>query len=189
MVKFGFIVEGNTERILFKSEACLRYMKNLKIDFIHEIINAKGNGNLLPNHISEFTQILIDKGATKIFNISDLDKDECITKTKERIKPAKIHQCIINKKMIEAWFLADIVAMRNYLGSENYTCNNPEDMDNPFEEIKKQRINFKNKGVNDKKILARNLLSSGLSFKKMTSNIKCSSAQNFHQKLIQYSTI
>ncbi len=188
MVKYGFIVEGNTEKILFRSEAFLNYMKSLNIDFIPEIIDAKGSGNLLPHHISEFTQILIDKGAITIFIISDLDTDECITKTKERIKPTEIHQCIINKKMIEAWFLADIEAMRNYLGSTDFICNNPEDIENPFEEIKKQRLTFKNKGVNDKKILARNILSSGLSFERITSNLQCSSAIYFHNKLIQHST-
>jgi hypothetical protein len=188
MVKLGFIVEGNTEKILFRSEAFSNYMKSLGIDFIPEIIDAKGNGNLLPQHITEFTEILKDKGATKIFIIADLETAECVTKTKERISPGEIHQCIISKKAIESWFLADTLAMRNYLGSNDYACENPEEIENPFEEIKKQRLTFKNKGVNDKKILARTILGSGFSFENIISNQACSSARYFHQKLIQYST-
>lgn len=163
-------------------------MKSLKIDFIPEIIDAKGNGKLLPHYISEFTDILKDKGATKVFIISDLETNPCVTKTKERIKPGEIHQCVISKKTIESWFLADTAAMRNYLGSSDYVCENPEEIEDPFEEIKKQRLLFKNKGVSDKKILVRTILGSGFSFENVVANSNCSSAQYFHQKLIQHST-
>lgn len=181
-------MEGNTEKILFRSEAFSNYMKSLKIDFIPEIIDAKGNGKLLPQYISEFTEILIDKGATKIFIISDLETDPCVTKTKERIIPEKIHQCVISRKTIESWFLADTSAMRNYLGSADYLCENPEEVENPFKEIKKQRLHFKKQGVNDKKILVRAILASGFSFENAISNPACTSAQYFHNKLIQHST-
>ena len=187
MVKLGFIVEGHSEKILFRSDAFSNYMKSLNIDFIPEIIDAKGNGNLLPHHISEFTEILKDRGATNIFIITDLDNDECVTKTKERIDSPD-HQCIISRKTIEAWMLADTEAMRNFLGSEDYICTDPESFDNPFEEIKKQRKYYRNKGLNDKKMLARNILGCGLSFEKIAANPACSSAQYFHKKLIQLST-
>lgn len=188
MVKLGFIVEGNTEKILFGSETFSNYMKSLKIDFVPEIIDAKGNGKLLPQYISEFTQILQDKGATKIFIIADLETDPCVTKTKERIMPEEIHQCIISRKTIESWLLADTAAIRNYLGSADYICENPEEIENPFEEIKRQRLFFKNKGVTDKKILVRTILGSGFSFENVISNPHCTSAQYFHKKLIHYST-
>lgn len=188
MVKFGFIVEGDTEKILFGSPNFSAYMKSLNIDFVPEIINAKGIGKLLPHYISEFTQILENKGATKIFIIADLETDSCVTKTKARITPADIHQCIISKKAIESWYLADVEAMQNFLSTTEYTCHDPENIDNPFEEIKNQRKHYRNKGVSDKKMLARNILGCGLSFEKITKNPVCTSAQYFHQKLIQHST-
>ncbi len=181
-------MEGATERILFSSPTFAAYMKSLNIEFVEDIIDSKGNGNLLPKHISEFTEILRDKGATKIFIIADLETDPCVTKTKGRITPGDIHQCIISRKAIESWFLADTAAMRNYLGSTDYACEKPEEIENPFEEIKRQRLFFKNKGVNDKKILARTILGSGFSFQNIISNPNCTSAQYFHNKLIHYST-
>lgn len=187
MVTIGFIVEGDTEKILFSSTAFQNYLTSINVNYIPQIINAEGNGNLLPHNIREFTQTLIDKGAEKIFIITDLDSDECVTKTKERINPYNIHQCIISKKAIESWFLADTETIRKYLNSDDYICEMPETIENPFEEIKNQRMTRINKGVSDKKILVKTLLNLGLSFESITSNPNCNSAKYFHNKLIQYS--
>ncbi len=94
----GFIVEGSSEKIFFDSPNFKKYLSSININYIPEIINAEGNGNLLPHNIEELTKILINKGATKIFIVTDLDTDKCVTKTKDRIKPHEIHQCIISKK-------------------------------------------------------------------------------------------
>jgi predicted ATP-dependent endonuclease of OLD family len=187
MVKIGFIVEGDTEKILFSSSAFQNYLNSININYIPQIINAEGNGNLLPHNISEYTQTLIDKGAEKIFIITDLDSDECVTKTKKRIKPNDIHQCIISRKTIESWFLADTQTIRKYLNSADYICETPETLENPFQEIKNQRMAHINKGVSDKKILVKTLLNLGLSFESIISNPNCNSAKYFHNKLIQYS--
>lgn len=187
MVTIGFIVEGDTEKILFSSDAFKDYLTSININYIPEIINAGGNGNLLPHNITEFTQILVNKGAEKIFIITDLDTDECVTKTKQRINPTDIHQCIISKKAIESWFLADTDTIRKYLNSNNYVCETPETIENPFEEIKNQRMLNINKGVSDKKILVRTLLNLGLSFNTIISNPNCTTAGYFHNKLLQYS--
>ncbi len=187
MVTVGFIVEGDTEKILFSSTAFQNYLTSININYVPEIINAKGYNNLLPHRIEEFTTILIDKGATKIFIITDLDFDECVINTKKRIKASEIHQLIVCKKTIEAWFLADTKTIRKYLNSDKYICEALETIENPFEEIKIQRMSHINKGVSDKKILVKTLLNLGLSFESITSNINCPSAKYFHNKLIQYS--
>ena len=187
MVTIGFIVEGDTEKILFSSTAFQNYLASVNVNYIPEIINAKGYNNLLPHRLKEFTTILTNKGANKIFIITDLDTDECVTKTKERIKADEIHQCIISKKTIESWLLADTETIRKYFNSDNYICETPETIINPFEEIKNQRMTHINKGVSDKKILVKTLLNLGLSFKNITSNPNCNSAKYFHNKLIQYS--
>lgn len=187
MVTIGFIEEGDTEKILFSSVAFQNYLASINVNYVPEIINAKGYNNLLPHRIEEFTTILINKGANKVFIITDLDTDECVTKTKERIKADEIHQCIISKKTIESWFLADTETIRKYLNSDNYICENIETIENPFEEIKNQRIAHLNKGISDKKILVKTLLNLGLSFENITSNPNCESAKYFHTKLIQLS--
>jgi len=187
MVTIGFIVEGDTEKILFSSPAFQNYLTSINIKYIPEIINAGGNGNLLPHNISELSQILVNKGAQKIFVITDLDNDACVTQTKERIKPADIHQCIISKKTIESWFLADTQTIRKYLNSADFTCLDPENINNPFDEIKTQRMLLQNRGVSDKKILVKNLLNLGLSFENIIANPNCTTANYFHNKLIAYS--
>ena len=77
--------------------------------------------------------------------------------------------------------------MRKYFNSDDYICESPELIDNPFDEIKNQRLQHVNKGVSDKKILVKTLLNLGLSFNKITSNPNCKSAQYFNSKLIQHS--
>ena len=66
MVKLGFIAEGATEKIVLESEDFKSFLTELKLDFIPEVIDAEGNGNLLPHNIEKHSQILFDKGATKI---------------------------------------------------------------------------------------------------------------------------
>lgn len=188
MVKIGFIVEGFSEKIFFDSPKFRKYLSDLNIDYISEIINADGNGNLLPHNIEEFTKILINKGATKIFIITDLDSDQCVTKTKDRIKPNEIHQCVISKKAVESWFLADTETIRKYYKTINFECLNPEDLENPFKEIDSQKKIFLNRGIGSSKIkLTNSLVNLGLSFENILKHPNCESAKYFHSKLIQYS--
>lgn len=83
MVKLGFIVEGGTEKILLQSDGFQEYLRKLELDFIEDVIDVDGLGNLLPKFLEPITDILMDKGATHIFILTDLDEDKCITKTKE----------------------------------------------------------------------------------------------------------
>ena len=101
MVKLGFIVEGETEKILLESEIFKDLLSKFKLDYVSEIVDAGGNGNLLPKNIEKLSAILIDKGASKIIVLTDLDKDKCVTETKNRISPLENHICVISKKEIE----------------------------------------------------------------------------------------
>ena len=188
MVKIGFIVEGFSEKIFFDSPNFKKYLSGLNINYIPEIINAEGNGNLLPHNIEELTKVLISKGAIKIFIVTDLDTDKCVTKTKDRIKPIEIHQCVISKKAIESWFLADTETMRKYFKTIDFECQNPEDIENPFTEIDKQKQLFLNRGIGSSKVkLTTALVNLGLSFENILKHPNCTSAHYFHNKLIQYS--
>lgn len=184
MVKLGFIVEGDTEKILLESEIFKQLLADYKLDYIPEIVNAEGNGNLLPHNIEKFSEILITKGATKIIVLTDLDKDKCVTETKNRISPLENHICVISKKEVEAWFIADTEALSNFLKSNNFNIINPEIIEEPFEEIKKLRISLNNgRGIGDKKILARFMIKSNFSFERAASNPNCTSAKYFIDKL------
>ncbi len=180
MVKLGFIVEGDTEKILLESEGFKKLLTSYNLDFIPDILNAGGNGNLLPNNIIQFTQILVSKGANKIIILTDLDKDKYVTETKNRISPLVDQICIVSKKQIEARFLADTLALSNFLKSNNFSFTEPELFDEPFEEIKNIRMKLNNgRGIGDKKILANYMVKNNFSFERAASHPNCSSANYF----------
>jgi hypothetical protein len=177
MVKIGFICEGDTEAIFLSSQ----YFKNLliskNIELIDKPINVKGNGNLLPHNIENYTKILLEKGAEKIFILADLENDGCVTKTKERIKPnTDIHILIISKKMIESWLLSDFETLKKVLKitkKSKFIYNiNTETLDNPKKEIKsllkKYRPNLK--GINEKMIIQL-FLENNFSLERASQNI------------------
>ncbi len=181
-------MEGPSDKIFFESEQFRNYLKELTINFIPEVINANGNGNLLPKNINEFTESLIAKGATHIFIITDLDADKCVTLTKERIKPLAIHKCIVVKKDIEAWFLADSKTMSLFLGKQNFVCENPESIINPFNEIHRLKMEYQSKGIGTHKIrLANMLVNLGLSFQNILKHNNATSVNYFNSKLKEIS--
>ncbi|PBQ33583.1 hypothetical protein CNR22_17980 [Sphingobacteriaceae bacterium] len=183
MVKFGFIVEGETEKVLLESHAFHQLISELGAEFIPEIINADGNGNLLPRNIEKHSQILKDKGATHILILTDLDKDLCVTETKNRIQPAQNHYCVVSKKVIESWFLSDIDALRTFVKSNIDGYLDPETIDNPFEEIRRVRFQRIGIGFNNKRKLAYSMLENGFPFKRAAAHPNCSSAKYFIDKL------
>lgn len=188
MVKLGFIVEGDTEKILLESKAFKNFLNELQINYVPEVINAKTQSMLLPNKREEFTEILRDKGATKIVILTDQDKDSCISQTKARICPDENQICIIAKKEIESWFLADNLAMAQFLGLTTFSYLNPELPESPIKEIKELRLQYQNKGVSDKKIFAKLILNkNNFSLRRAAAHPNCSSAKYFIDKLIQLS--
>jgi len=191
MVKFGFIVEGETEKILLESEDFRGFLSNkLNITFVPEVINVVGNNNLLPYKRKEFTEILINKGANQIVILTDQDADKCITETKNRIAPDEAQVCIIAKKQIESWFLADTLALKNFIGANIMLYDLPESVDNPFLEIRKIKIEKTGRGfVDNKRFLAKSMLNSGFSFERAAAHANCTSAKYFIDKLKQLSQI
>ena len=130
MVKIGFICEGETERLIIESASFNTFLKKLNLILIRAI-DAEGNGNLLPKNIEKFIAILEDMEVEKIFILTDLDTDTCITFTKQRIAARTGDIIIIAVKAIEAWFLADNSTL-SALFKTKFECNNPENEDNPY---------------------------------------------------------
>jgi hypothetical protein len=184
VVKLGFIVEGATEKIILEKSDFFLYLDSLSIEYVPEVTNVGGNGNLLPRNIGAFTSTLESKGANKIFILTDLDKEQCITITKNRIAPSDQHIVTISVKQIEAWFLSDTNAMCNLLNDPAFVCDNPEEIDNPFEEIKSIRLSKIGKGVPTKIILANTMVHKNkFSIIKAAEHANCSSAKYFLNKI------
>ena len=185
MVKVGFIVEGATEKIILERSDFFQYLRGLGLDYIPDVIDAEGNGNLLPKNINQYSQILKSKGSTVIFILTDLDSDLCITSTKNRIQPLPDHIVVISIKQIESWFLSDTDAMRSYLKDSTYTHIDPESVSIPYEEIKRIRIMKNNMGPGGKTILANAMVRHNFSITKAANHPKCSSAKYFLNKLVE----
>jgi hypothetical protein len=184
MVKLGFIVEGATEKIILQHSDFFSYLDSLGIKYIDNVIDAKGNGNLLPHNIEAFNLTLKADGATHIIILTDLDKDECITKTKARIGSLPDQIIIVSVKVVESWFLSDTSAIRNYLGDASFSYDQPESIENPFEEIKAFRKAIAGKGFTDKRVLANSMVRKyGFSIQNAAKHPNCTSAKYFLNKI------
>lgn len=185
MVKIGFIVEGATEKKILESPAFRQYLTSLNLSYIPEVIDAKGNGKLLPEYLPGHIQMLKDKGANKIIILTDLDADVCITATKGRIGAPADCIVIVSVKMIESWFIADTITMRHLLGDPGYTCVNPETIVDPYEEIRQTMLRRTGRGMGGKSklFMAARFIKSGFTAVKASNHPNCTSAKYFVSKL------
>jgi hypothetical protein len=183
MVKLGFIVEGGTEKRIIESTAFREYLISLNLGFVEAVIDAEGNGNLLPMYLLHYIQILKDQGANKIIILTDLDLDACITVTKNRINAPNECLMIVAVKTIEAWFLSDRDTLQKIINNNGYVCPNPETIDDPFKEIRQLATNT-GRGLGTSKIrIADKFIKEGFSIVNAADHANCLSAQYFINKL------
>jgi hypothetical protein len=184
VVKLGFIVEGQSEKIILERSDFFPMLKALGIDFVPNVINANGNGNLLPKHRESYSRILQDQGATLIIILTDLDEDKCITLTKQRIKPDPVERVFVSVKAIEAWYLADTEAMRSLLVDPSFEAQDMESISLPYEYLRQLAVSKTGRGLPDKAILARRIINSHrFSLPRAAQHPDCHSARYFIQKL------
>ena len=189
MVTLGFIAEGATEKIILEKTDFFAHLQASGINYIPQVVDAMGNGNLLPHNILPLTRALQDKGATHIFILTDLNEEQCITNTRARIAPLDGYSVIVSKKAIESWFLADTTAMRTLLQDPTFIYPNPEDSINPFEEINTlHRNQHDGRGVGNKLRLANRMFKCGFSILNAAKHPHCDSAQYFLGKIAEVAT-
>jgi hypothetical protein len=183
VVKLGFIVEGDSEKIILESQSFKKVLKEHKIDFIAEVINATGTGNLLPENREDYVQILKNKGVTNIIILVDQENAPCITSVKERILPDEGQMVIVSVKTLEAWFLADSISLAKFLKINSVLCEYPETFLPAIDEIIRLNLLHNDRGASDKKLLAKRMLKSGFSIVNAAQHPGCSSAKYFLQKI------
>ena len=184
VVNIGFICEGFTEALILESENFNRILEDYNLKNVG-LVNVRGNGNLLPHRILQYKEFLFDEGASKIFILTDLDQDDCITKTKLRITESPNQIIIIAVKQIESWFLADNKTMSKIL-DEDFVFEFPENENTPIETIRKIHFEKFKRGIigKDEKIrLARKMLKNGFSIQNAANHPNCPSAKYFLTKL------
>lgn len=184
MVKIGFICEGETEKIIVDSESFREVLLENNLKLLNAI-DATGNGNLLPQNIQPFIEILKDEGAELIFILTDLDTDKCITKTKERINAPDGIVVIISVQQIEAWFLADSITLSSIFKS-HYVFDNPEKEIYPREKLKEIFIEKTGRGIMDSKPrFAKWIIKQGFSVSNAAQHVECNSAKYFINALVK----
>jgi hypothetical protein len=182
MVKVGFICEGETEKIIVDSVDFKNILASNNLQLV-KAIDVTGSGNLLPKYISPFIESLKDDGAEKIFILTDLDEDVCITKTKERIHAPETVVIIIAVKQIEAWFLADSVTLSKVFGKE-YQFDLPENENDPREKLRDIFVAETERGIGDSKPkFAKRFLNEGFSILNAAAHPNCNSAKYLLSKL------
>ncbi len=184
MVKIGFICEGETEKIIIQSENFKQFLLENDLELVNAI-DATGNGNLLPENIQPFIKILKDDGAEKIFILTDLDTDKCITTTKKRINAPGDIVVIISVQQIEAWFLADSFTLSSIFKSD-YVFHNPEKENYPREKLKEIFIEKTGRGIMDSKPrFAKWIIKQGFSILNAAQHSNCTSAKYFIDAVIK----
>jgi hypothetical protein len=183
MVKLGFICEGETEKIIIESSSFKELLTENNCTLL-KAFDATGNGNLLPHNITPMINNLIEEGAEKIIIITDLDKDECITKTKARIDaPAEIIT-IVAVKQVESWFLADSNTLSVLLNEDGFTFNQPEEEPIPRDTIQRLFLQKTASGIGGSKPrFAIKMIKNGFSIKNSAAHKNCPSARYFITKL------
>ena len=182
MVKVGFIVEGDTEERILKHASFVAMLEKMELSFIKEIVNAEGRDNLISQKLGRFVNTLVDKGATKVVILADLEDEKTIETVKKRIDPDGIYIVIIAVQAIEAWLLSDSEAISQYLKSK-YFCEFPEEIPNPFDFIRSERLRLTGRGIGAKVLLIKDMFKVGFSLEAAASHPHCPSARYFLQKL------
>ena len=191
MVKIGFIVEGNTEKIVINSPQFKEFLKGIGIIAVEPVIDAKGNGNLLPQNIKPFIDLLKNSSAEKIIVITDADQNS-ICQVEKRIlpddAPYRIDSIIVAVKAFEAWFLACEEMIRKILCLPDFTMDFPEETQGlPFDYLK-DLANSKNiRGPGSKILFAKRAINNGFSLKTAASHPHCPSATYFLNMLLSFS--
>ena len=187
MVKLGFIVEGDAEKIILDSEPAKQLFSKNNISIVG-IFAAEGEGNFKveSERIKRFVQVLNDRKADQIIIWTDLENDPCITFTLESIHKFDERKQInlISVKALESWFLADSKTLSKIFGQEAYYDNPEELVTDPFMEIKNLFMKYTGRGISkSKNRLAHKMIRNGFSIQNAARHPKCRSARYFIDKL------
>ena len=143
---------------MVESERFGQWLDELGFFRINPVINAKGGGNLLPQNIGVFLESLQLKGAERIAVITDLEDEPLVDNVKDRINKDGIDVIFVAVKALEAWFLADTEAMRNWLNEPNFFEAEPESTEDlPWQRLKCVANDHGSRGPGSKPAFAKRI--------------------------------
>lgn len=189
MVKVGFIVEGECEEVLIKSEAFQRFLNQYgfdlrAIDGDEEdllVVGAGGNTKLfLPAYMQEFIETLQAKGAEEIYVLTDLEDEIHVDAVRSRIGfSSLLTDMFIAVKALEAWFLADTEAMKTWLKTDDFFEEFPEKtVGKPWERLQEiAQEKQASRGKNKVRFTQKMLQQYGFSIERASQHPNCPSAR------------
>lgn len=191
MVKVGFICEGETETIILNHSNFDDFLASFNIEKVGRAIKSGdddkegGIGNMKPNHPKVIRNVnaLLEQEAEYIFFIRDLENLPCIISAKDEIHSIPNGVKVISVKAFDAFFLADTETLTKLLGQDYQLDEKPESFEKPISKLREIFIERRgiNRGIGDKKKIARLFAENGFSFSNAAKNSE--SAKYFIKKL------
>jgi hypothetical protein len=178
MVRVGFIVEGDCERIVVESSKFKKLLTDAGYELVTPVIDAKGGGNLLPHNIEAFIQVLETRGVERIYVLTDLEDDDSVDIVRNRIQNQKLETVFVAVKALEAWFLADTQAMSQWL-KQGYNEPQPErTIGKPYDRLKDIARELGTSGPGNKPAFAKKMIKHfGFSVARAAEHPECTSAR------------
>ncbi|WP_084187437.1 DUF4276 family protein [Andreprevotia chitinilytica] len=186
MVKVGFIVEGDTEKIIVESPAFVAWLQSQQIELCSPVVDAKGGGNLLPQNIDPMVNRLREAQAEHIVILTDLEDAISPDVVRSRIGTEHADLIFIAVKAIEAWFLADSQALRKWLGLDDVAEDRPEEtVGMPWDRLKELAKEKAKQGPGSNKPgFAKKMVKHyGFTVANAAQHPHCPSAKEFHDGL------
>lgn len=137
VVRVGFIVEGKTEAMVINSDAFKLWLTRQGLELCRPALDAKGGGNLLPQNLGDLVNVMLAHNPQHIVILTDLEDAVSVDAVRQRIGTVHTNLVFVAVKAIEAWFLADTMALNSWLKSQEVVETTPEQTpDMPWEQLK-----------------------------------------------------
>lgn len=193
MVKVGFIVEGDSEKVLIESSGFRRWAGSQALQICSPVINAKGGGNLLPHHLKTMLAQFERSQPDHIVILTDLEDAADVEAVKARITTEHTNLIFIAVKALEAWFLADTDAMRRWLNAPEFFEPAPEKTPGmPWERLKEVANAHGSRGPGSNKVIfAKKMCGVDLGYEldRAARHPACPSAKAFRDGLVALGTV
>lgn len=190
MVKIGFIVEGKTEKVLVQSKEFQDWCSTVGIEIVEPVVDAGGSGNLLPQNMKNYLIAIRKNNPVKIVVLTDSEEEPSVDKIRNRIVPSAASSGLdfvfIAVKAVEAWFLADSVALAKWLKEDNYVEPEPEKtVGMPWDRLKElaQIRGIRSPGSSKPAFAKRFIKKNGFSIERAANHPHCPSAKELHDTL------
>jgi hypothetical protein len=190
MVRLGFIVEGDSEKIMVESANFKRWANAQGLEICRPVINARGGGNLLPQHMASMVATLTKSQPDHVVVLTDLETAPDIETVKVRITDTHTSLIFVAVKALEAWFLADTEAMRAWLKQPAFVEASPEQTPGmPWDWLKEVARQQGARGPGPSKVIFAKRFCEALNFQiaNAATHPACQSAKTFHDALLNLS--